>query len=90
MFYITFTRYHQEGKENILSNLKRAVFGEIGLVIVDHPAKMKLTKNQIRPQVEPNNLIWKVLELFHKNGFGGSRKTIIPSGYQLGYYISLK
>ena len=78
MFYITFTTYHQGVTDNILSNLKRAVFGKIGLVIVDQPANMKLTKTQIRPHVEPNNLIWKVLELSHKDEFGGSCKTIFP------------
>ena len=78
MFYITFTRYFQGGTDNILSNLKRAVFGEIGPVIVDQPTKMKLKKTQIIPHIEPNNLIWKVLELVHKDGYGGSRKTIVP------------
>ena len=79
MFYLTFTRYHYGGTENILLDLNRAVFGEIGLVIVNQPAKMKLTKNRIRPHVEPNNLFWKVLELSHKYGFGRIRKTIVPS-----------
>ena len=40
---------------------------------------MNLTKTQIRPYVEPNNLIWKFPELSHKDGFGGSRKIIVPS-----------
>ena len=55
--------------------MKRAVFGEIG----DQTTNINLTKTQIRPHVEPNNLIWKVLELAHKDGFGGNRKTIVPS-----------
>ena len=60
-------------------NLKRAVFGEIILVIVDQPVNMDITNTQTRPHVEPNNLIWKVLELAHKYGFGGGRKTILHS-----------
>ena len=40
---------------------------------------MDITNTQTRSHVEPNNLIWKVLELAHKYGFGGGRKTILHS-----------
>ena len=65
----------------------RAVFGEIGIVIVDQPVNIKLTKNQIRPHVEPNNIPWKILELAHKDGFRGGRKTIVPI---LRQYLNLR